>query len=268
MSRKILLVDRNKAFATMLEQMLEMDGGYEVQVAHRGSDALSLLDQTAFDLTIIDMDLDARDMDYHELVLGVRQVKPAMRLMLIPLMGSDLPPEALQLDIQGTLSKPFFADNLLPNIRTALAQSVKAGSQQPTLPAALPPTRQTSQDVQATLSELAHEINAEAVILLSTGSDEARILAQAGSMTSERLEKLAALGLTTLRAAQEMAQFLGQPNRPFEHNMFESDWLRLYMMIVGDDELLLVVTPTSSSLGTIRHNLRRAARLLTNQLQA
>jgi len=268
MSHKILVVDRNRAFATMLEQMLEMDGGYEVQVAHTGSDALSLLGQTAFDLTIVDMDLDTQDMGYHELVLGVRQVEPTMRLMLIPLMGSDLPPEALQMDIQGILSKPFFADNLLPDIGAALTQSVKAGSRQPASPSALPPTRQISQDVQATLSELAHEINAEAVLLLSTVTDEARILAQVSSMTGEKLETLAALGLTTIRAAQETAQFLGQPNRPFEHNMFESDSLRLYMKILRHDEVLLVVTPTSSSLGTIRHNLRRAARNLTSQSEA
>lgn len=268
MSHKILVVDRNQAFATMLEQMLEMDGGYEVQVAHTGGDALSLLGQTAFDLTIIDMDLDAEEMGYHELVRSVRRVEPTMRMMLIPLMGSDLPPEALQLDIQGTLSKPFFADNLLPGIDAALSQSVEASSAQPALPSSVPPIRQPSQDVQATLSELAHEINAEAVLLLSTVTGEARIVAQVSSMPGGRLETLAALGLTTVRAAQDTAEFLGQPNRPFKHNMFESDWLRLYMMVLGDDELLLVVTPASSSLGTIRHNLRRAARVLTNQPRA
>lgn len=266
MPHKILVVDRNQAFATMLEQMLEMDGGYEVHVAHTGSDALALLRQTAFDLTIIDMDLDAEDMGYHELILSVRQIEPTMRLMLIPLMGSDLPPEAHQMDIQGVLSKPFFADNLLPDIGTALSQSVSAGSPQPaTPPPTLPPAQQPSPDVQATLSELAREINADAVLLLSAVAGEARILAQVSTMKSAGLETLAELGWTTVRAAQETARFLGQPDRPFEHNMFESDSLRLYMMILRDDELLLVVTPTSSSLGTIRHNLRRAARVLASQ---
>jgi predicted regulator of Ras-like GTPase activity (Roadblock/LC7/MglB family) len=45
--------------------------------------------------------------------------------------------------------------------------------------------------------------------------------------------------------------------------MFESDSLKLYMMVLRDDQLLLVVTPHTTRLGTIRHNLRRAARALT-----
>ena len=106
MAPKILVVDRNEAFSTMLKQMLETDGGYEVRVVHTGSDGLKMLRQEPYDLTIIDMDLDRDDMGYHELVLRVRQLQPTMRLMLIPLMGGDLPREVQQLTIQGTLSKP------------------------------------------------------------------------------------------------------------------------------------------------------------------
>jgi CheY-like chemotaxis protein len=51
--------------------MLEADGGYEVQVAPSGSDALALLGRTDFDLTIVDMDLDAEDMGYHDLIVSV-----------------------------------------------------------------------------------------------------------------------------------------------------------------------------------------------------
>lgn len=265
MSHKILVVDRNQAFATMLEQMLEMDGGYEVQVAHSGSDALILLQQADFDLTIIDMDLDVEDLGYQDLILGLRKLEPTMRLMLIPLMGSELPSEALQMDIQGALSKPFFADDLLPEIRAALAKQVSpspaspAATPSPTLPDELP-----SQDIQATLSELAREIDADAVLLLSAATDDVRILAHAGTLPGPRIQTLAELGIAAVRSAQATAQFLGQPDRPFEHNMFESDSLRLYIMILDDSELLLAVTPTSTRLGTIRHSLRRAARDLNS----
>jgi predicted regulator of Ras-like GTPase activity (Roadblock/LC7/MglB family) len=74
---------------------------------------------------------------------------------------------------------------------------------------------------------------------------------------------LADLSMDTIRAAQAAARFLGQPDRPFEHNMFESDSLRLYAMSLPGELLLTVVTPTSTPLGTIRHNLRRAARELS-----
>ena len=104
MAPKILVVDRNQAFATMLKDMLEADGGYEVGLTHAGSDALVLLAETDFDLTIVDMDLDPDDVGYRQLAHSVRQVRPTMRLMLIPMMGEELEAEARELDIQGTLS--------------------------------------------------------------------------------------------------------------------------------------------------------------------
>lgn len=267
MSHRILVVDRNEAFATMLERMLELDGGYEVQVARTGSDALDCLRQTDFDLTIVDMDLDAQDMDYRDLVLSVRQAEPAMRLMLIPLMGSELPPEALQMDIQGILSKPFFADNLLPDIRAALAKQVNLRSPQPVEPAFPVPAQQSMPEVQSVLSELARELNAQAAILLATAADDVHVLAHVSTLASSKIDTLADLGMVIVRSAQATAQFLGQPDQPFEHHMFESDSLKLYMMTLHGDQLLLVVTPSTTRLGTIRHNLRRAARALTGHSQ-
>lgn len=261
MARKILLVDRNEAFSTMLEQMLEMDGGYEVQVVRTGSDALNMLRQKRFDLTIIDMDLDVDDMGYHELIRQVRQVEPTMRLMLIPLMGSELPREVRQLSIQGTLSKPFFADDLLPSIKDALVQQVSPSTRQPIEPPS--PARRAEQapsDIQAILSDLARETNAEAVLLHSTAYTAPRIIAHVSSLAEAKLETLAELSLATFRTAQETARFLGQPDDSFKHNMFEGESSRLYMMVLPKNLLLTVVTPVRTSLGTIRHNLRRASR--------
>lgn len=263
MSHRILVVDRNEAFATMLERMLELDGGYEVQVARAGNDALDYLRQTDFDLTIVDMDLDAEDMDYRDLILSVRQAEPAMRLMLIPLMGSELPPEALQMDIQGVLSKPFFADNLLPDIQAALSKQVTLRSPQPVEPPSPVPAQQRMPEVQPTLSELARELNAHAAMLLATAAEDVQVLAHVSTLDSAKIDTLADLGMVIVRSAQATAQFLGQPDGPFEHHMFESDSLKLYMMVLRDDQLLLVVTPHTTRLGTIRHNLRRAARALT-----
>ncbi len=73
---------------------------------------------------------------------------------------------------------------------------------------------------------------------------------------------LANLSIATIRAAQATAHFLGEPDRPFEHNMFETNSLRLYAMSVPSDMLLAVITPTSTPLGTVRHNMRRSAREL------
>jgi CheY-like chemotaxis protein len=263
MAPKILVVDRNQAFATMLQQMLEADGGYEVEVADGGSQALALLRQADFDLTIVDMDLDPDDLEYRDLILNVRQIDPAMRLMLIPLMGRDLPPEAPQLNIQGILAKPFFADDLLPNIRDALAKPVEPPTIHPaTRPATTPPASQALPDLQSILSDLAHETNADAILLLSMATGHDKVIAHVSTLDPSELEMLADLGIATVRAAQATGHCLGQPDTPFKHNMFESDSSRLYIMALPKERLLMVLTRISTPLGTIRHNLRRALRSL------
>ena len=263
---RILVVDRNEAFATMLEQMLEMNGSYEVEVAHTAGEALALLRKSRFDLTIVDMDLDQKDMDYRHLILSVRQLEPTMRLMVIPMMGEDLPLETLQLNIQGTLSKPFFADDLLPNVEKSLAKQVIPPTATPTAPPSAPRSAQAiAPDRQAILAELTRETNADAALLLSMTSGDHQVIAHLSTLGRPKLEMLADLGIGAVRSAQAAARLLGQPDRPYEHNMFESETHRLYVMTLSDDRLLLVVTPLSTPLGTIRHNLRRAVRRLADQ---
>jgi CheY-like chemotaxis protein len=260
----ILVVDPNEAFATMLKDMLETEGGHQVKVAHRGSDVLTLLEQSAFDLTIVDMDLDPADMGCRDLIVSIRQAQPTMRVVLIPLMGEDLPPEVHRLDIQGALSKPFFADDLLPGIQEALSREVRVG---------LPPAQQIDEqrpavgahradEVQPVLAELIHETQADAAWLLSGGAGAEQVVTYVSTMDEEHALTLAELSAAVVRAAQAIAHFLGQPDEPFEHNMFENDVSRLYIMTLPGDLSLVVVGPVHTPLGTIRHNLRRAWRQL------
>ena len=268
MPPSILIVDRNEAFATMLQQMLEAGGDYVVHRANSGSGALALVHQMEFELVIVDMDLDPGDLAYRDLILGVRNVRPATRFMAIPLMGQDLPPEAQQLDIQGTLAKPFFADDLLPTIGEAMSRQIKPSGLRPTpLPQKAKPARSATPQLQSELSQLAREIHADIVLLLATTGEGPQIVAQVSTLDASQLRGLSELVTSTVRAAQATAQLLGQPDRPFEHNMFESQHLRLYVLAVQEDLLLAVTTPINTPLGTIRHNLRRAALTLRHLSQ-
>lgn len=271
MAQKILVVDRNEAFAAMLQGMLETDGGYQVEVAYAGSEALTLLQREALDLTIVDMDLDPDEMDYRSLISAVRHIRPAMRLMLIPLMGEDLPAEASRLDIQGTLSKPFFADDLLPRIQAALESQVDVSPPAPPGPEraeedpaefpaspALPET--TAPDVRAVLQDLARETRADVILLVSAQPENEQLVAEYTVMERLDLAELAGLSIATVQTAQATSQILGQPDEPFVHNMFESKTLRLYIMAMPEDLLVVIVAPISTPLGTVRHNLRRASR--------
>jgi len=260
MAPRILVVDRNEAFATMLKEMLEDDGDYDVSIAQRGSDALSQLHDESFALTIIDMDLDPDDLDYRDLIPRMREVRPAMRLMLIPLMGESMPSEIQRSDVQGILSKPFFADDLLPSIENALSKEVSlSATQAATSPL---PEPKLSAEVQSILAQLAREIYADTVLLLSTMDGDEQLIAHVSSLDEAKTVMLANLSIATVRAAQATAHFMGEPDRPFEHNMFETESLRLYAMSVPGEMLLTVVTPISTPLGTIRHNLRRSVREL------
>jgi CheY-like chemotaxis protein len=265
MASKILVVDGNEAFAIMLRDMLERDGGYDVMVAPSGSDAMACVQRQEFDLVIVDMELDPHDMDYGQLVQNARNERPDIRLMLIPLMGGGLPPETREWDLQGTLTKPFFADDLLPNIREALSKQVgfQAVARPPSPQQETPDdVEQTASDIRAVLLDLGRETRADAVLLLAGSDGSEGTVAHIGAFDGQALEALPSLVTATLQAAQAVACFLGQPDVPFEHNMFESSSQRLYVMTLPGDLVLVVVTPISTNLGTVRHNLRRAAREL------
>jgi len=259
MAPRILVVDRNQAFATMLQDMLVSEGGYHAEVAGTGHEALNRLRQADFDLTIIDVDLAPDDMTYQQLIRQVRRLQPTMRLMLIPLMGEDLPADVRQLDIQGTLSKPFFADDLLAGIQEALAKKVQPAGQQPAPPSGGEPAA----DTQGVLAELVRETQADAALLVSTAAGAAQLVAHVSAWDVSRAQTLARLSATIVRTARAAAGFFGGEEELFGHYMFESRSLRLYMMALPENLLLVTVTPLHTPLGTVRANLRRAARSLT-----
>jgi CheY-like chemotaxis protein len=263
MTSRILVVDRNRSFAAMLREVLETEGGYNVVATHTGSGALALLSKDSFDLAIIDMDLDPDDLGYQELLASVQQVAPHTRLILIPLLGSSPPSELPGLNIQGVLSKPFFIDDLLPSVGTALAEPVEITTP---LVEKEPPSDQHSSQVperlQAALAELSHELNADAILFLSRDRGGDPVIAQHSSMNGARLRSLANLCLKMLNASRAAASFFGQPEGNVVHNMFEDEKRRLYMVGLPDGKLLVVSTPASTSLGTIRHTIRRTLRHL------
>lgn len=113
MAYSILVVDSDQAFATILKEGLEETGEYQVTLTYAGADALEAVVERPFDMVIVDMGLS--DVGPVRLVKAIREAKPSMRLMLIPLIGQEIPRELQDLEIQGVLPKPFFVGDL-PNI--------------------------------------------------------------------------------------------------------------------------------------------------------
>jgi CheY-like chemotaxis protein len=122
----ILVVDSDHAFATILKEGLETTGEYQVTVAHAGSDALESVVEHPFDMVVVDMGLP--DVDPVTLMKAIREAKPSMRLMVIPLFGQQNLDELQDLKIQGILPKPFFVGDLPNTVGQALGAEVRAPS--------------------------------------------------------------------------------------------------------------------------------------------
>ncbi len=141
MAYNILVVDSDQAFATILKEGLETNGNYRVTLTQSGSDALESVVERPFDLVIVDMGLQG--VKPVTLVKAIREAKPAMRLMLIPLFGQQIPAELRELKIQGFLPKPFFVGDLPRLVGEALNIETPAppAAPAPELKAAAPPPR-------------------------------------------------------------------------------------------------------------------------------
>jgi CheY-like chemotaxis protein len=123
-TQSILVVDSDDAFATILKEGLETTGEYQVATVHAGGDALESVVEKPFDMVIVDMGLS--DVEPIRLVRAIREAKPSMRLMLIPLFGQQVPDELQDFDIQGLVPKPFFAGDLPDIVGEAMALNMAA----------------------------------------------------------------------------------------------------------------------------------------------
>jgi DNA-binding response OmpR family regulator len=128
----ILVVDSDEGFGNMLKEGLQNSGHYTAKCIHSGSDALQAVVAEAFDLVIIDMAL--LDMPPAALIQAMREAKNGQRIMMIPLIGQDLPDKIKALDINGILTKPFFVGDLPDLIDQATGQRKSAPNVRPAPP--------------------------------------------------------------------------------------------------------------------------------------
>jgi len=120
---QILVVDPNEPFASLLAEELKREG-YDVDMCLRGPEALALARRQHIDLAVLDMALT--NPDAPQLAKALREIDATTRLMLIPLMGETLSPQAATIDVQGVLPKPFFLPQLPGLIQAALNAPVEA----------------------------------------------------------------------------------------------------------------------------------------------
>ncbi len=274
MTYQILIVDSNKAFATMLQESLEQGSDCRATVATGGDEALQALTAAEFDLAIVDLGLT--DQDGATLARALRQQRADLRLMLIPLMGEELPSELADLDVQGVLPKPFFLPELPGRIADALARPVGGGpdlaevteldisSGQPVVSSDERPVvssderlavlREHISEIIRETNALSQEINAEAVILTCRG----KLIAHTGRLSAEGSDALAQVVAESWRTSARVAQILGQEQLRFEQSTEGCEYV-FYSLAVTQDVILSAALHVSVPLGMIRHRAKSTA---------
>ena len=108
----ILLVDNSIEMATMLQQMLELEG-HEVTVGHNGREGLRVLESSVTLPDMILSDLLMNDMDGFEFLAHVRNTPAWANLIFIAVSGNLSEAErAVSQGANDYLDKPFLINRL------------------------------------------------------------------------------------------------------------------------------------------------------------
>ena len=289
----ILVIDSDEGFGNMLKEGLQNSGQYQAKCVHSGSNALEAVVEESFDLVIIDMGL--ADMSPITLVQAIREAKSGMRIMMIPLMGQDLPDQVKTLNINGVLTKPFFVGDLPDMMNQALGRRVTSVSYAPpgvpATPTKEPPAPQVEEEsavvadssgpdtlvisavpqetvrflraneaeILRLLDDLNVEVRAEAILLIA-GRE---LIAQAGMLDRDHCRELTVLVAQSSQAAAKAARFLGEEEGGFVQSLHEGEAYRLYTLTLGDGILLSLALSSNVPLGMIRHQARQVAEQLS-----
>jgi len=254
-SQHILVVDPDVAFATMLAQSLEEMGNFEAAAVPSGKEALQAVAADRYDLVIVDMAV--ADIPAPDLVRRLRQEHPSLPLMVIPLEGDQVPPELSDVEIQGTLPKPFFLPELPGRVAAAMSEKqigVPEG----------PPSSPSIDDPQILqeMSRLAQEVGAKAVVL----TQGERLLAQVGQLSAEEAAALASAISESWRTSARVAKILGKEQLRFEQSIEGEEHL-LYSLALVEDLTLSALIEGKVPLGMIRHRAKETAEAIRKRLR-
>jgi two-component system, sensor histidine kinase and response regulator len=119
METRILIVDDEKAIRDFLYEALTRLGGFSVELAENGEEALKKIEKENFDLVLTDMKMPK--MDGLQLIAEIAKFKPETLMVLLTGHGSiDSALEAMKRGASDYLSKPINLDELLVRLRKVL----------------------------------------------------------------------------------------------------------------------------------------------------
>ncbi|MCS7286797.1 MAG: response regulator [Anaerolineae bacterium] len=144
MKKKVLIIDHDLAFATILKEALESSGDYEASIATTGEEGLAKSIEEHPRMVIVDMGL--KDINPESLIQTLRDVKPHLKILAIPFGDSPIPEK---LGVDGIIPKPFFVGDLPEIMGKALSQREVV---------AAPPAREFTRWAEEIFQELSPEL--------------------------------------------------------------------------------------------------------------
>jgi DNA-binding NtrC family response regulator len=121
--KKILVVEDEESVRFILKQMLEM-GGYSVEAANNGQEALEKLKSGRFDMLVTDINMPI--MNGVELFNKTREEFPGMPVIFVTAHGKDkIVIEAMKVGLADYIEKPFKMDYVLKTVQEHLMKGSK-----------------------------------------------------------------------------------------------------------------------------------------------
>lgn len=140
---RVLFVDDDEAVSQSVETALRRKG-HAVDTAGLGSDALALMENSSYDIVVLDVGLP--DMDGYHIVrrMKIDQIETPV-LMQTGLAGQDLIEDAETLGVRGILAKPFSIHELLECMASIFMPSDDTGQDSAVEPDPAGPPRMAPQ---------------------------------------------------------------------------------------------------------------------------
>jgi DNA-binding NtrC family response regulator len=122
-SMKILVVDDEVLIREMIKKGLSQIGGFSVEVAQSGLEAIEKMEKEIFDLVLTDLKMP--EMDGLELLKNIKGTRPEMMVILMTAYGSiETAVEAMRIGANDYITKPINFDDLLIHISKVQKESL------------------------------------------------------------------------------------------------------------------------------------------------
>jgi DNA-binding NtrC family response regulator len=120
---KILVVDDEAPVRDMIKKGLSQMGGYHVEVAKNGLEAIEKIEKDVFDLVLTDLKMP--EMDGLELLKTLKGIRPEVMVILLTAYGSiETAVEAMRLGANDYITKPIDLNELLLHISKTQKESL------------------------------------------------------------------------------------------------------------------------------------------------